>query len=147
MQRKQYIDYTLYICICVCLITRQWDRTKQNKKHFKITLLTKSILRSSDADKYIPRLHISYQKFHSAWTYGCAHNSSTCYYKQVRKIDTAWCKYQHFKELKTKWQKTPIKGKKRGVAFKVEMKNTWKALVRKLKGKYNHLEPSTWLVQ
>jgi len=31
----------------------------------------------------------------------------------------------------------------RGVEFKVEMKNTWKVLVRKLKGKYNHLEPST----
>jgi len=53
-----------------CLITRQWDRTKQNEKQFKIVVLTNSTLRSLDADKYISIPHTSYQKFQSVWTYG-----------------------------------------------------------------------------
>lgn len=39
------------------------------------------------------------------------------------------------------------KGEERGVEFKVEMKNTWKVLFRKLKGKSNHLESSAQLGQ
>jgi hypothetical protein len=35
------------------------------------------------------------------------------------------------------------RGDEYGAEFKVEMKNTLKVSVIKLKGKYNHLEPST----
>jgi len=53
-----------------CLVTRKWFRTQRNEKQFKIIVLTNSTLRSLDADKYIPHLRISCQKFQSVWTYG-----------------------------------------------------------------------------
>lgn len=54
-----------------------------------------------------------------------------------------WCKDQNFKVLQTKRQKALNRGDEYGAEFKVEMKNTLKVSVIKLKGKYNHLEPST----